>query len=1180
MKKWMIRFSALAMFLMPVPARAAIPTVAITNPADSSTVTGLIAVSGTAFDAALASVTLSVDGGPEILASGLANWSYILDSHSIPDGNHLISAKVYSQNASTASSEIMFTVDNTTPEITISTPAFGSTVSGISMVFGSAFDANLSYVEVSFDSGTSWFLASGTTNWQYVYDSSGLADGIRNIDVRAWDSAGISSASIVSVLFDNSPPEISITGPAAGPVLPDIISIQGTASDVSLNRVEVSVDGGAPILAAGLQDWSVLFDARLWPSGSVHSLVATAIDDLNQARSTAVYVSASVTVDVTSPTLVISSPPAGSILGGMINVAGSASDANLSKVELSIDGGAWSLIPGLASWTLPLNTFLLSDGSHALAVKATDASGNADIQSVTIVSDNTQPILSIASPGPGSFVRGTVSIFGTAFDSNLSSVEISTGAVSWDAAAGLASWTYALKSTSCADGTTRVNVRAVDAAGGIKLDTVTLTIDNTLPSLAIVSPSFAAVVSGTITVSGTVSDANPIKVEINLDNGTFTDASIFGAAWNFSLDTSKLTNASHLITARATDASGNIRSSSVTVAVNNIAPDISTPTVAILSPSAGAFVRGLILVSGTAFDANLSSVSLTVDGAAAVPAAGLDSWSYLLATPGLSDGPHSVSVKAEDANAHFAVASETFTVDNTLPLVFISSPATGDIVGSTASISGTASDVNLAKIEIQIDSGSIIASTGLTDWSEPLSFVGLAKGNHNITVRAVDAAGNARSAMITVFLSISVKDTIPPTQPKSLAVAGIGINYVDLSWQSAADETLLVGYTVYRDGVEVGRSFSPRFLDVGLSPLTSYKYEVDAYDAGDNHSKRSPAITVKTKPAYITSLRILTSPTDSFQWMYVVKSNHPAFVAPTVKAQIEFPSGTKNLTFEQSVDDPEYYITFSSRNVLSSEDQALLPGTRMFVTTVFSTLTAVFDGSVLSRASGGRFAESGGRAEAVIQPGDMIGEGYLKILSIGMDSRREDALIRGNLVSLGDEREFLLTSGSLQAATLYLPFNRDLVPSGLTEKTIHLAYFNPQTETWEILKNSRIEGDRIACAVQHFSVYRPVAEIPQGEASLKDFYAYPNPATPGKNPTLHVETAYADRVDIRIYNDAGERVHEASIFQPKTTINLQSVYEYTWDVSGEADGVYVYVVTLFQAGTPKISSKGKIAFIR
>jgi hypothetical protein len=97
--------------------------------------------------------------------------------------------------------------------------------------------------------------------------------------------------------------------------------------------------------------------------------------------------------------------------------------------------------------------------------------------------------------------------------------------------------------------------------------------DTTPPTVSITSPASGATVSGTITVSATASDNVAVaSVQLQVD-GTNSGSADTTSPYNFSLDTTKLTNASHTLTAIATDTSGNqATSTGVSVTVANQGP--------------------------------------------------------------------------------------------------------------------------------------------------------------------------------------------------------------------------------------------------------------------------------------------------------------------------------------------------------------------------------------------------------------------------------------------------------------------------------------------------------------------------------------------------------------------------------------------------------------------------------
>jgi len=93
---------------------AAPPTVSISNPASGATLSGTTTVSGVASDGlAITSVQVSVDGGAFTNASGTTSWSFSLNTNSLSNGAHTLTAKVNDSSGNSAtSSPVSITVNN------------------------------------------------------------------------------------------------------------------------------------------------------------------------------------------------------------------------------------------------------------------------------------------------------------------------------------------------------------------------------------------------------------------------------------------------------------------------------------------------------------------------------------------------------------------------------------------------------------------------------------------------------------------------------------------------------------------------------------------------------------------------------------------------------------------------------------------------------------------------------------------------------------------------------------------------------------------------------------------------------------------------------------------------------------------------------------------------------------
>lgn len=92
----------------------------------------------------------------------------------------------------------------------------------------------------------------------------------------------------------------------------------------------------------------------------------------------------------------------------------------------------------------------------------------------------------------------------------------------------------------------------------------------------------------------------------------------------------------------------------------------------------------------------------------------------------------------------------------------------------------------------------------------------------------------------------TLTDTMPPTVPQNLRITGITSSGVDLAWDASTDEYAVTGYRIYRDGVQIGTSWTPSYTDSDLTDNTTYTYQVDAYDAIPNYSAKSAPVSGTT----------------------------------------------------------------------------------------------------------------------------------------------------------------------------------------------------------------------------------------------------------------------------------------------------------------------------------------------
>jgi subtilisin family serine protease len=192
----------------------------------------------------------------------------------------------------------------------------------------------------------------------------------------------------------------------------------------------------------------------------------------------------------------------------------------------------------------------------------------------------------------------------------------------------------------------RVNAaRAVDLA----MNTVGSD-DNTEPSVNITSPANGGAIAGIVNVQATASD------NVGLTLVTFTvDGTVRGTASAgpciFPWDTRTEADGTHVVSVAATDATGNIASSTISVVISN-APGTIPPVVNIVSPTDGSNISANVSVEVIATDdTGVRLVELYVDGVLAGSSKRAP-FSLRWSTRKASAGPHFLQCKAYDAQGN------------------------------------------------------------------------------------------------------------------------------------------------------------------------------------------------------------------------------------------------------------------------------------------------------------------------------------------------------------------------------------------------------------------------------------------------------------------------------------------------------------------------------------------------
>lgn len=97
-------------------------------------------------------------------------------------------------------------------------------------------------------------------------------------------------------------------------------------------------------------------------------------------------------------------------------------------------------------------------------------------------------------------------------------------------------------------------------------------------------------------------------------------------------------------------------------------------------------------------------------------------------------------------------------------------------------------------------------------------------------------------------------DTTPPSVPVGVTTTPVATTQINVSWSTSTDDNVgLSGYQVFRDDVQIATTSLTSYSDTGLTPSTTYAYNITAFDTFFNISARSATSSTTTLPLAATT---------------------------------------------------------------------------------------------------------------------------------------------------------------------------------------------------------------------------------------------------------------------------------------------------------------------------------------
>jgi chitinase len=673
-----------------------------------------------------------------------------------------------------------------TVAVTLTDP--GTPLRGIKMLNAVATsDRGMSSVtfQTSPAGANTWTTACTASSSPYscAWDSSTVADGLRDVRAVALDSAGYSKTdTVVNRRVDNTAPTPTTTDPLTP--LTGTVSVSGSAVDagsgVASATLQYRPSGGGTWTDICTQASSVVTCS--WNTASLadglYDLRTTATDVAGNTGTSPIV--SNRRLDNVAPTATMTAPAAN--LTGSVTLASTSADGANGTGVASVryeyklsSGSTWATAcTGLTTpFTCSFNTASVADGLYDFRAVAID--GVAKTGTSTAVTsrriDNTDPTATMGALAAN--LTGSVSLTSTPADtgSGVASVQyqykLNSGST-WSNACASATtpYTCSFDTTTIADGVYDFRAVATDNVGrtGNSAAVTARRVDNINPTVTM--GTLAAWLDATAPLTSTPSDAGGIaSVQYQYRTspaGVWTNACPSSTSpFSCSFNTAGFTNGgTYDFRAIATDNAGRTGTSgTVTARIDHV-----SPTVTMTAPAAN--LAGSVSLASTAADANSGVASVLYEykpsaGSTWTTActSGTTPFTCAFNTVPVTDGLYDFRATATD-NAGRATVSAAVTnrrIDNTSP-VTSTLAAVGTNLAGNVNFTGTAADnvggSGVGSWKVQT------APTGTSTWTDLCSDAtapfgsctgnvdGLADGVYDFRAVVTDLAGNTLASAV------------------------------------------------------------------------------------------------------------------------------------------------------------------------------------------------------------------------------------------------------------------------------------------------------------------------------------------------------------------------------------------------------------------------------------------------
>lgn len=619
-----------------------------------------------------------------------------------------------------------------------------------------------------------------------------LTNGTQSFTVQVTDLAGnVNTATgSVDVNVDNSVASLSIgaisidnalnANEANSDLLIGGVSVglpENTALTVTFNGIGYAATVGAD------GSWTATVPAAALSglANNTYTVSVTGVD----AGGTAVSNEASLDVRTTFPNNIeVNAPFGDNILSSTETDSPQTLTGNTGvtfpdqSVTVTIGGVDYpaTVNPDTGVWTLTLQPGVLQalpDGSTDVIVTVKDSLGNSISSTVPVTVDTTPPALTVAPFGNDGAINGQsqnqpLVVSGTAEAG--STISVVVGGVTYNTGTDAAgNWSVSVSPSTLQtlpDGKYDLSVTATDAGGNKTTELTPILKDTAAPDVSLAPVSgdgyLNAVEHGAaLTLTGTAELGSTVQVTLN--GGIYPATVDADGNWTITVPAATVTqlvDGSYNVSVQATDAAGNVGTTTQTLQVIANAADLPTISVA---PFTGDGIldgaeKGLSqFVTGSTTNVQAGQVvTVTMNGETYNGTVQSDgSWSVLVPASAfyqLANGTQNYTVDVSDVAGNPAATTGNYTVDNTFSAIAIGAISDDNMLNNVEAqndlvIHGSSRFVAFgARILVRfnnVDYETTTNSDGSWNVTVPAAALGtLPNGDLTVTATATDVNGN------------------------------------------------------------------------------------------------------------------------------------------------------------------------------------------------------------------------------------------------------------------------------------------------------------------------------------------------------------------------------------------------------------------------------------------------------